>query len=261
MQFGSSMAVATSNDLEEKFDLTSLVQVLDFFHRSVTVGVVVTITNYSDGSCFYVSPNFKDLTGHDPELFKEGGMNWLANHLHPEDREHFKINFTEGFLFLLNLAQDQKMKCYFNLSCRVMHKRGNPIWIYQQCRPIALDAQGKPLYSLNVIVDLTNVMPQDGQPCWSVVEPRTGAKPIFLGGSCGENMHWLFGTSASPFTKKESKVLELLMKGLSGKQLAAKLDVSINTINTHRKSIFRKTRAQSLNEAISRALKNNWVHE
>jgi len=245
-----------------KFDLNSLIQVLDFFHRSITLStMVVTITNYEDGSCAYVSPTFKDLTGYEPAEFKEGGMNWLVNRIHSENRGTYKINFTEGFLFLLNLQPEQKLRCYFNLTARLLHKKGNSIWIYQQCRPIAFDQNGKPLYSLNVITDLTHLMPADGQPCWSVVEQDAGAKPVFLGGSCGDNLHWLFGSAASPLTKKETQILKLLMKGISGKQVADRIHISINTLNTHRKSIIHKARAKNMNEAINIALRNDWIHE
>jgi len=244
------------------FDLVSLCQVLDFFHQSVTLSpMVVTITNYQNGACEYVSPTFKDLSGHDPVALKEGGMNWWVSHIHPEDRSQYKINFSEGFLFLINTTAEQKMKCYFNLTARLLHKKGQPIWMYQQCRPIAFDAQGKPLYSLNIITDLTHLLPANGQPCWSVIEQNFGIKPVLLGGSCGENLQWLFGSARSPLTKKETQVMKLLMKGLSGKQLASRLRISINTVNTHRKSIIRKAHAKNINEAISTALQNDWINE
>lgn len=250
-----------SADLAQ-FDLPSLIGVLDFFHQSVTLSpFVVTITNYNDGSCAYVSPTFKDLTGYSPDLFLKGGLNWLVNHLHVEDRTQFKINFTEGFLFLLKLPSYQRLGCYFNLTARLINNHGNMVWMYHQCRPIALDTEGKPQYSLNIHTDLTHLMPQDGQPCWSVVEQKSGSKPIYLGGSCHEALRWLFGSISSPLTPKETQVLKELMKGLSGKQLASRLMLSVNTINTHRKSILRKTKTKSMNEAIAKALSNEWINE
>ncbi len=244
------------------FDLDSLVRVLDFFHSSITLStLVVTITNYQDGSCAYVSPTFKDVSGHDPADLKDGGMNWLVNHIHPEDRQQFKINFTEGFLFLINTPADQKTNCSFNLTARLIHKKGYPIWVYQQCRPVAFDAEGKPLYSLNIMTDLTHVMPGDSQPCWSVFEQHTGNRPNLLGGSCGADLSWLFGSAVSPLTKRETQILQLFMKGVSGKQVADRLRVSANTVHSHRKSIIRKAGAKNMTEAISIALRNDWLHE
>lgn len=246
-----------------KFELDGLVNVLDFFHRSISMSLMtVTITDYSDGSCKYVSPTFEDLSGFDSQMFLNGGMNWFVNHLHPEDRTQFRINFTEGFIFLLSLSSEQRLSSYFNLTGRLIHRKGYPVWIYQQCRPIALDSEGKPLYSLNIITNVSSVMPQEGRPCWSVVEQQSaGIEPVFLAGSCGEDIQRLFGFSASPFTSAEGKIVKMASKGLSGKQISLKLKVSINTVNTHRKNIMRKLGAGNMNEVISKAMRNNWLEE
>ncbi|MEA3317589.1 MAG: response regulator transcription factor, partial [Bacteroidota bacterium] len=47
-------------------------------------------------------------------------------------------------------------------------------------------------------------------------------------------------------TKRETDVLKWLAKGLSNKEIADKLNVSIHTVNTHRKNIMDKTCIRSL---------------
>lgn len=47
-------------------------------------------------------------------------------------------------------------------------------------------------------------------------------------------------------TERETDVLKWLAKGLSNKEIADKLNVSIHTINTHRKNIMDKTSIRSL---------------
>ncbi len=47
-------------------------------------------------------------------------------------------------------------------------------------------------------------------------------------------------------TERETNVLALLVKGLSNKEIAAKLKISIHTVNTHRKNIIEKTGIKSL---------------
>ena len=69
----------------------------------------------------------------------------------------------------------------------------------------------------------------------------------------------LFRSVSSPLTPKETLVLKHLMKGLSGKQIAARLKLSINTVNTHRKSILKKSKAKNMSEAIRTALENDWI--
>ena len=47
-------------------------------------------------------------------------------------------------------------------------------------------------------------------------------------------------------SEREQEVLELVAQGLSSKEVAAKLNIAVNTVNTHRKSITRKTGIKSV---------------
>lgn len=52
-------------------------------------------------------------------------------------------------------------------------------------------------------------------------------------------------------TAREVEVLQLLAKGNSYKMVAAQLDISFHTVNTHIKKIYEKLHVQSLGEAIA----------
>lgn len=245
-----------------QFDFESLIRVLDFFHTTVNLhSIAVSITDYENGSCVYISPTFKNITGFSSAEFKENGMNWFVSKLHADDRKNFKINFAEGFLFLINTPTEQKLSCSFNLTTRLVHKKGYPIWLYKQCRPLALDKDGKPLLSLNIMTDITDAIPKGSKPCWSVYEQSVLTKPVLLGGSCNAHLSWLFGSSISPLSTREKQIVKLFMKGIVGKEVASQLNISTNTVHTHRKSILRKVGAKNMTEAITLALQNNWLHE
>ena len=57
---------------------------------------------------------------------------------------------------------------------------------------------------------------------------------------------------------REREVLVLVAQGLSSKEIAAKLNIAVNTVNTHRKSITKKTGIKSVaGLAVYAMLKNN----
>ena len=60
-------------------------------------------------------------------------------------------------------------------------------------------------------------------------------------------------------TNKETEVLTLLADGNSYKMVAAKLDISYSTVNSHIKNIYEKLHVHSVGEAVSVALKNKIV--
>ncbi len=55
---------------------------------------------------------------------------------------------------------------------------------------------------------------------------------------------------AEPLTPKETEVLQLLSAGLLYKEIADKLDIKIDTVGTHIKSIYRKLHVRSRTEAV-----------
>ena len=62
-------------------------------------------------------------------------------------------------------------------------------------------------------------------------------------------------------TKRETAVLIEVARGLSNKEIAARLNVSIFTVTTHRKNIVRKTGIKSVAGLTVYALLNNLIDE
>ena len=65
--------------------------------------------------------------------------------------------------------------------------------------------------------------------------------------------------SENVLSKKESEVLELISKGLTTKEIAAKLFVSSRTIETHRTSILKKLEVKNTAELIKKATEINLI--
>ena len=60
-------------------------------------------------------------------------------------------------------------------------------------------------------------------------------------------------------TQREQEVLRCLVRGRSYKQAAADLGVSIDTIRTHIRALYKKLQVHSVAEAITRALRDHLV--
>lgn len=63
----------------------------------------------------------------------------------------------------------------------------------------------------------------------------------------------------SPLTEREGDVMKLLVKGLSSKQIAARLDISKNTVDTHRRHIMEKLDCSSTAELIRCAIREGVI--
>jgi RNA polymerase sigma factor (sigma-70 family) len=54
---------------------------------------------------------------------------------------------------------------------------------------------------------------------------------------------------------RERQVLRCLMDGMAYKQVAERLDISIDTVRSHIRRIYRKLQVHSVAQAVSRALR------
>jgi len=85
----------------------------------------------------------------------------------------------------------------------------------------------------------------------------------YLRSNIGVKWHWdnkdlneleyrkMIGRSSHhTFTKREIQVFELLKMGMSSEEIARELKLTVNTVNTHRKNMLKKTKAKSSLEMI-----------
>lgn len=91
------------------------------------------------------------------------------------------------------------------------------------------------------------VDPQTLQQFKSILDIREPQNNIvqLLADSCSETASQA-ATESYDLSSRETEVLVLLTRGLSSKEIADKLCISVNTVNTHRKSITRKTGIKSV---------------
>lgn len=60
-------------------------------------------------------------------------------------------------------------------------------------------------------------------------------------------------------TKREQQILELIASELTTEQIAQNLHISIPTVESHRRNMFRKLGVQSVVGLVKEALKNKWI--
>jgi len=62
--------------------------------------------------------------------------------------------------------------------------------------------------------------------------------------------------SRDPVTPREREIIQLLAEGLSNKEAAARLEISVRTIEAHRANIMRKLHLRSLSDLVRYAIRN-----
>ncbi|HEV7395565.1 MAG TPA: response regulator transcription factor [Pyrinomonadaceae bacterium] len=86
---------------------------------------------------------------------------------------------------------------------------------------------------------------------------------LLLRESAPKSIAGKFFNAASPtrldLSEREHAVLQALVKGLSYKQVATTLNISIDTVRTHIRAVYRKLQVHSVAEAVARAIREKLV--
>lgn len=67
------------------------------------------------------------------------------------------------------------------------------------------------------------------------------------------------GDESGQLTASEIEIVRLIANGLTTKEIADRRNISIHTVSTHRKNIFRKVEVSSASELIMHAIKAGWI--
>jgi DNA-binding NarL/FixJ family response regulator len=90
-----------------------------------------------------------------------------------------------------------------------------------------------------------------------VLDPHVARKVVqwFSSLSRGERVEGL----PDYISERELEVLKLAAKGMSNKEIAAELSLSVRTVQSHLGNIFDKLGVNSRTEAVLRAIKEGWI--
>ena len=93
----------------------------------------------------------------------------------------------------------------------------------------------------------------------SIQEVHDGGAP--MSASVARKVVQSFQTkeSSSPLTDRETEVLNYLCRGESYKMIADGLCISVQTVHTHIKHIYKKLEVNSKSQAVAKALRDNLV--
>ncbi|MFO7863945.1 MAG: response regulator transcription factor [Salinivirgaceae bacterium] len=61
------------------------------------------------------------------------------------------------------------------------------------------------------------------------------------------------------FTRREKEIIRMIVDGKSSVQIGKKLNVTVNTVEVHRKNIFRKTNSKNMAELTKKALQHGII--
>jgi len=232
---------------KEELDYSILNKHISFLESlSVIQNSVISIFDLNEMEHAYLSSNYSDLLGWHQDKIDVPDMEYINQRMHPDDLTH--LNNVSGQFFELILRVDpvwrEQMKFIkLIMDYRTQGKDGNYIRVIEQHKLLELDRYGNAWLSMSVM-DISPDQDLNSLCRYRLVNTLTGELYHFPSVKL---------ISEHKLSFREKEILLLLSKGLISKQIADKLFISVNTVNTHRQRIIEKLNVNNTTEAVQYA--------
>ncbi len=198
----------------------------------------------------HVSASFKQILGyHQKNILCNG--NFISNTVHPQDKNDINECLKSIFLSTHSALQLSNVYQFKQVKCRAKHIRG--YWKYFI------------IYSMDYWNSISNAVDKIGL----ITEERSKSQLQVI--TCNREIYHINASVPEKYSNsdstnglsvinvmispRESEILQLIGDGMVAKTIAAKLNISLSTVITHRKNIILKFNARNTAELIKKAAK------
>lgn len=202
------------------------------------------IIDFYDMSLSNVSPSITDIHGFDPKTVT---FDDILNTIHPDDMA-FVAKAEATFFELLHtkLGKEKIVNYKANYSFRSRMKNGEYCQLNHQSLVLTIDDEYRIGKSLNIHTNIDHIT-------------KTNNQTISLIGLNNEPSYTNIGvtvdsTDITAFSKREIEIIKLISEGFTTKKIASSLDISENTVKTHRKNINQKSGAKNSVELVNKCM-------
>ncbi|KAB1067523.1 PAS domain-containing protein [Tamlana haliotis] len=202
------------------------------------------ITNTQDLTFEYVSKNIKACLGLDADEVKSKGMRYFWSRMHPEDLDLWLHALSDLMKFTLNeINVEDRSKMTYTWNYRLKNNNDEYVNIVQNTTPLEFDSGSKPIIGLahyTVLVPEINL-----QICASakLLNGQNEYETVYYNNLSQKLL-------SEGITNRERDIIRLLVLNHSSKMIGEKLNISSNTVDTHRRNILKKLNISSTGELV-----------
>jgi DNA-binding CsgD family transcriptional regulator len=209
------------------------------------------IINYTAHRYIFIHPSLEALLGYDVDVLYYGNRHvcW-----HMNDRKVFDEEILpEEMSFLQKHSTENYPNFSFSFNYRIHNKNRTFSTLLERFAYLSPNENGGQLIAVGTVTDITSFK-EDTRIIHTIEKMKDNNTsicpiPVF------KSIH-LPDSAFHVLSKREIEILKSVYEGLSSKEIAEKLCISINTISNHRKNMLYKTKTNNCSELIRYAVKN-----
>lgn len=202
------------------------------------------ITNTQDLTFEYVSKNYKSCLGLDGNELLEKGMQYFWSRIHPDDIQGWLESLNQLMKFTLTeIPVGSRKLMSYTWNYRFKNSDDQYVNIIQNTTPLEFDSEMKPIIGLAhyTVVDPRLEFPISASA--KLLNSQNEYETIYFNSFSQKLL-------SNGITNRELDIIRLLVLKKTSKEIAEKLNISPNTVDTHRRNILKKLNLGSTGELI-----------
>ena len=190
--------------------------------------------------------------GLDMNTMKNKGMNYFWSRMHPDDIEPWLQALNELMKFTLsNISVEERSKMSYTWNYRIKNSNGIYVNIIQNTTPLEFDANDKPVIGLAHYTVLDSKIKLQVSATAKLLNENKEYETKYFNNFSQKLL-------SDGISNRERDVVRLLVLNNSSKEIAEKLNISTNTVDTHRRNILKKLNIKSTGELIGMMKTNDY---
>jgi DNA-binding CsgD family transcriptional regulator len=211
------------------------------------------ITNTQNLTFEYISKNMFSCLGLDLGLMKTKGMRYFWSRMHPDDIEHWLQALTELMDFTLaNIKVEDRPKMSYTWNYRIKNSKDTYVNVIQNTTPLEFDVNDKPIIGLAHYTVLDSKINLHVSATAKMLNENNEYETKYFN-------NFYQKLISDGISNRERDIIRLLVLNYSSKDIAEKLSISPNTVDTHRRNILKKLKIASTGELIGMIKTNTYL--
>ena len=202
------------------------------------------VTNTQKLTFEYISKNMTSCLGHDVEKLKEGGMRYFWKFIHPDDIDYWLKALNQLMEYTLDEIPEEKRNLVsYTWNYRIRNSKDEYVNIVQNTTPLEFDMDKKPIIGLAHYTVLNSNRIMDVCASAKMFNPEKEYETIYFNNFSKKLI-------SDGISNRERDIIRLLVLKLSSKEIAKRLCISHNTVDTHRRNILKKLNISTTGELV-----------
>ena len=224
-----------SDDNKDHFKSTE--EFLQLFGNLSVGEYFMYVINPNSAIFEYVSPQCETILGYHPDEYT---AELCVQIVHPDDLEYV-IDIQQKIAnFSMEIVPEERVNYKFNYDFRVIDKKGEIHQIHLQHFFYELSKNLLPNRVFCLATDITPIK-VGGTPTMHIYGIKDGLNNLLNSKTNSSLKH----------TKKETEIIEFLIKGYTSQDIADAIGLSKHTVDTHRRNILKKNDCSNTSELFS----------